>query len=121
DAECGTALRVALLHDRAARGQRIARIRGAVKLDVLHAEERPARFGEVFDGEADGGAEQEQGVDHHAWMAVRARILGVEVKRCEAQRERREQRVVGFRERASPVVLVLSYRRTNLVAKKGKR
>ena len=77
---------------------------GAEELDVLDAEERAARLGEVLDREADHRAQHEQRVDDHAGVAVRTRILRVEIEGDEAQRDGREQRVVAFVERPPPVV-----------------
>src|SRR5207245_7080728 len=56
DAEGGTALGFARGEHGAARGHRVARIHRAEELDLVDAEERPARLGEVLDAEPDGGA-----------------------------------------------------------------
>ena len=71
--------------------QRIARIDGLVVGELVDAEERPAAFAQVLDGEAEHGGEDQQRIDDDAGMAVRAGIGGVEVVRIEMQRQRREE------------------------------
>src|SRR5947199_94496 len=104
DAEGGATLRLALRDDAAPGGDRVSRIDRAEERDVLDAEERAARLGEVLHRETDHRAQHEERIDHHARVAVRARVLRGEVDREEAQRHGREQRVVAFVERPPQVV-----------------
>ena len=85
--------------------ERIAGIDGLVIGEFVDAEERPAAFAQVLDGEAEHRGEDQQRVDDDAGMAVRAGIVGVEVVRVEMQRQRREEGALRLGDGAAPMVL----------------
>ena len=105
DPEGGTRFGLAGGDDAAARGEGVAGVDGAVEGQLVDAEKRAAGLAQVFDAEADDGAEDEERVDDDVRVAVGAGVLGVEVEGVVGEGGRREERVVAFVQGAAPVVL----------------
>src|SRR5207302_9591357 len=87
DAEPRAALRLAPRDDAAAGGDRVPGMDGAEELDVLDAEERAARLGEVLSRETDHGAQHEVPIDHRTRVSVCTWELRNEVEGDRTQHE----------------------------------
>src|SRR5579859_2689538 len=104
DPALGTALRLPLVHYRAARYQRVARIHPPMEGQTIDPEKKPARLAQVLDREPKDRRENQHRVDHDLAMAMGAGVRLIEVERVVAQGQRTEERVVALVERASPMM-----------------
>src|SRR6188472_3088863 len=88
----------------ARRRQRVTGIDRLVKVQILDPEEHASGLAQVLYTESEYRVEHQHRTDHDVGMAFRARELRIEIARVVMQRQRREDRIVGLRNRTSPVM-----------------
>jgi hypothetical protein len=104
DSASWAALRFTLVDHGAARSQSIAGVNSAMECELIDAEEKSARFAEIFHREAEYGEKNQHRINHYPRMSVSTRIRPIEVKRIETQRQGGEERVLAFVQRTPPMM-----------------